>query len=374
MNKFTPNSNHSMLLGGLRNTPCIAAKVACAVIVIVAVLVGSVAQAQEKTPITIATQTTAAPSGQIFDVLCRTNIFELNGFNAKCRGFTYGPPLGEALIAGLIDTAFGADAPALRMAARKRGTKILHRTNDWEFGILVRKDFEGKDLKSLKGKKLSGPFATGTFTRSMLELIDAGIKDPFTEITMFNQDISEQPQGLRTSAVDAVTTWHPMLQILVDSGVARVMWTSELGDGIILQGISGDWLDKHGKDAGVRFMKAYIMAVWWASNNIDQANKWFSDTSRIDMKFVSAAANHDRYLRAPHKDITTLSFELSPEEIKGMQRVMDYLQQRGLIQERLDVASMIDSSYVLQAQKEIKEGKHPPLSEIKVARSLYADQ
>jgi ABC-type nitrate/sulfonate/bicarbonate transport system substrate-binding protein len=328
---------------------------------------------QEKTPLTIATQTTWAPSGQIFDVLCRTNILELNGFEAKCRGFTYGPPLGEALIAGLIDNAFGADVPALRMSARKAGSKILHRTNDWVFGILVRANFEGKDLLSLKGKKLSGPFGTGTFPRCVLKLVDAGITDPFKDMTLFNQDVSDQPQALSTGQVDAVTTWHPMYQRLIDSGTARVMWASEQGDGLAIQGLSGEWLSKHGENGAVRFLKAWIMATWWASNNLEQAHEWFAETSRIPVKYVRAAADGDRYLREPHKDIKTMTFEILPAEIQSMQSVVDYLHGRGLLQEKMNVASMVDNSYVLKAQKEINEGKHRPLSEIKPGKKLYAE-
>jgi len=335
--------------------------------------ISSQAVSQPKTPLTIATQTTWAPSGQIFDVLCRTNVLELNGFDAKCRGFTYGPPLGEALIAGLIDNAFGADVPALRMSARKSGTKILHRTNDWVFGILVRSNLEAPNLISLRGKKLSGPFGTGTFPRCVLKLIDAGMKDPFQEMTMINQDVSDQPQALSAGLVDAVTTWHPMFERLIESGTAKVLWASEQGDGLAIQGLSGEWLSKNGEGAAVRFLKAYIMATWWASNNLEQAHEWFSETSRIPVKFVKAAAEGDRYLRSPHQDIKTMTFELLPNEISSMQRVIDYLHGRGLLQEKMDVAAMVDNKYIMRAQKEVQEGKHPPLPDIKVGKKLYVE-
>ncbi|CAH1657156.1 ABC-type nitrate/sulfonate/bicarbonate transport systems, periplasmic components [Hyphomicrobiales bacterium] len=329
------------------------------------------ARAQQKTPITVGSITTWTPGGEIYDVLCRTNIFELNGFDAKCRGFSYAPPLGEALLGGLIDNAFGADSPVIRMAARVPGTKILHRTTDWVFGILVRPDFPGKDLASLRGARLSGPFVTGTFMSSMLKLIDAGIKDPFKDLKLINQDLSDQPLALASGQVDAVTTWHPMFKKLVDTGAARVLWAAKQGDGLGIQGLSGPWLAKYGEEGAVRFLKAWIMAVWWTSNNIEQANEWFAETSGFPVEYVKAGPEGDRYLRAPHKNINDMTFELLPGEIKEMQRVMDYLYTRNLITEKVDVAAMVDDSFILRAQREIREGKHPSLSDIKPVENLY---
>ena len=50
---------------------------------------------------------------------------------------------------------------------------------------------------------------------------------------------------------------------------------------------------------------------------------------------------------------------------------MDYLYTRNLITEKVDVAAMVDDSFILRAQREIREGKHPSLSDIKPVENLY---
>jgi ABC-type nitrate/sulfonate/bicarbonate transport system substrate-binding protein len=121
------------------------------------------ARAAGPAKITLGYQTLWAGGGQIFETLRHTNILDLVGLQADFKTFTFGGPLGEAAVAGSIDNIYAADAPTLRAAARIPGAKVLHRTHDQRFGIVVRSDFKGTGLADLKGQKLSGPFGTTVF-------------------------------------------------------------------------------------------------------------------------------------------------------------------------------------------------------------------
>ncbi len=325
----------------------------------------AMAQGREPIRITIGYQTLWAAGGEIFEVLRHTNILELNGIKGEFRKFTYGGPLGEAAVAGEIDNIYGADAPALRAAARIPGAKILHRTHDFRFGIVAQPDFKG-GLTDLRGKTVSGPFGTTTFPRSMEKVMEAGIKSPFSEIRLINQDIAEQPTALQAKQVDAVTTWDPTMEKLLRSGYKPLVISKPGDDGGGWQGLSGKWLEKHGEDGAVRFLKAWIMAAWWASNNIQQAHQWFAETSRIPVDLLVVSAQADRYLRAPVKDIKTIDYVLDEQTIKASQRVMDFLHERKLLQEKMDVSQYVDMRYIQRAQREIAEGKHPRLIDIKI--------
>jgi len=324
----------------------------------------SLAAAQPPVEMNIGYQSLWATGGEIFETLRRTNILELNGIKANFKTFTFGGPLGEAAVAGEIDNIFAADAPVLRAAARIPGAKVVSRTHDQRFAIIAQPDFKG-GLAELRGKRLSGPFGTTTFPRCIEHIIAAGIKDPFKEMTIVNQDIAEQATALQSKSVDAVTTWDPTQERLIRAGY-KVLYSSKEGEGGGWMGLGGRFLGKYGEDGAVRFLKAWVMAAWWTSNNIETAHDWFAQTSRIEKDLLRVSAQADRYMKAPVKEITKLDFTISPDQVAAAQRVMDFLYNQKLLQARMDVAPMLESSYMKRAQADIAAGKHPKLSDIRI--------
>jgi len=318
---------------------------------------------QKPIKITLGYQTLWAAQGELFETLRRTNILELNGIQADFKTFTFGGPLAEAAVAGEIDNIVAADVPVLRGAARLSGTRILARTHDARWALVSQPDFKG-GLAELRGKKLSGAFATTTFPRSVEAIVAAGIKDPFRELTIINQDVADQVSALQSKQVDIVSTWDPTLEKLVRSGY-RLVHESARGDSPAWLALTGKWLAANGDDAAVRFLKAWVTAVWWTSNNIETAHAWFSQTSRIDRDLLVAAAQQDRYLRAPVADIKTLDFQIDNSQVESSQRVIEFLVERKLLQTPIKVAGFIDNSLVRRAQTEIAAAK-PALNDVKV--------
>jgi ABC-type nitrate/sulfonate/bicarbonate transport system substrate-binding protein len=323
------------------------------------------AQGKPLSKITIGYQSLWAGGGEIFETLRHTNILELNGIEADFKTFTFGGPLGEAAVAGSIDNIYAADAPTLRAISRIPGSKVLHRTHDQRFGIVVRNDFKGSTLADLKGAKLSGPFGTTVFPRSIQAVIAAGIKEPFKDITIINQDVAEQAESLKGGLVDAVTTWDPTYERLLQQKIGRELWRDPKGSSGI-QGLSGPWLARNGEEAAVRFLKAWIIATWWTSNNLAQADQWFAQTSRLDASLLRVATEADRYLRAPVKDIKTLDLTVTDAEISESQRVIDFLHEQKLLTARIDAASYYDRGPLSIAQKHIAAGDFPDPAKIKV--------
>lgn len=315
------------------------------------------ALAEAPARITLGYQTLWAAQGEIFEVLRRTNIPDLFGLRAEFRPFAFGPPLAEAAVAGDIDNIVAADVPVLRGAARIPGTRILSRTHDWRWAVVAQPDFQG-DLRALRGRRLSGAFGTTVFPRAVETLVEAGLRDPFREITIINQDIAEQAAALQARQVDAVATWDPTLERLVRLGF-RVLHRSRDGDSPAWLALTGRWLSRHGEEGAVRVLKAWTAAAWWASNNAEQARAWFSETSRIDADTLAAASRVDRYLRAPVLDIREYNFMITPDQVSASQRVVDFLVERRLLQARIEVAPLIDTALVDRAQAELARGFTP---------------
>jgi len=321
---------------------------------------------QQPIEMNIGYQSLWATGGEIFETLKHTNILELNGIKANFKVFTYGGPLGEAAVAGEVDNIFAADAPVLRAVARIPGAKVVSRTHDQRFAVVAQPDFKG-GLADLRGKTLSGPFGTTTFPRCIEHIVAAGIKDPFKDMKIVNQDVAEQAASLQSKAVDAVTTWDPTQERLIQAGY-KVLYASKPGEGGGWMGLSGKFLSKYGEDGAARFLKAWIMAAWWTSNNIETAHDWFAQTSRIDKGLLRVSAQADRYLKAKVPDIKTMDFVIDEEQMRASQRVMDFLHAQKLLQTRLDVAPQLDMRFITKAQADIDAGRHPKLSDIKIVR------
>lgn len=326
------------------------------------------AAAAEPVKITLGYQSLWAASGEVYEVLRHTNILELNGIKGEFKTFTFGGPLGEAAVAGAIDNIFAADAPVLRAAARLQGSKIFFRTHDARFGILVQPDFQGTNLKDLKGKKLSGPFGTTTFPRSVRAIVADGIKDPFSEMTIINQDVAEQVNAMQSKLVDAVTTWDPSMQRMIDQKIAKILWEAPKGENTGMQGISGSWLKAHTERDVINFIKAWIMATWWTSHNVDQAHKWFAETSRLSPDILKLATDYDRNMSKPIEDINKIDLTITDADIQSTQHVMDFLYERKLLTTKMDVKPYFDMGPLKKAQEEIKEGKLPDLKAIKIVQ------
>ena len=305
-----------------------------------------------------------ASGGDIFETLRHTNILQLYGFDAEFKTFTSGPPLGEAAVAGAVDNFYAADAPVLRAANRLPGSKVLARSHDSRYAILVGPGYQG-GLADLRGKTLSGLFGTTVFPRAVRQIVAAGIADPFKEIHIINQDVPESAASLQAKQVDAIVTWDPTQEKLHRLGY-RSIYDSRPGENFGWLGLTGSWLKKNGDDAAVRFLEAWITATWWTSNHLDESRSWFAKTSGIDKGLLEVADQSDRYLKAPVKDIKTYDFRIDAKTIEGSQAVIDFLVQQKLLPGRIDVDHFVDSSFIDRAQQNIRAGKTPDLTAIRV--------
>lgn len=337
-------------------------------VLLVAAIAAWASAAQAQSPaapikITLGYQSLWAGGGEIWETLRHTNILELYGIQADFKTFSSGPPLGEAAMAGEVDNFYAADAPVLRAAARLPGSKVLARTHDSRYAILVQPEFDG-GLTALRGKTFSGLFGTTVFPRSVRQIEAAGIADPFKEIRIINQDVADGASSLQAKQVDAIVTWDPTQEKLQRLGYKSI-YDSKQGENFGWLGLSGNWLKKNGDDAAVRFLQAWITAVWWTSNNIDQSRGWFATTSGIDQDLLKVAESSDRYLQKPVTDIKAIDLTIDPATVQGSQAVIDFLVKQNLLSQRIDVSAFVDNDYLNRATADIRNGKGIDLNKIR---------
>lgn len=322
------------------------------------------ARASGPIKVTIGYQSLWAACGEIFETLRHTNILELNGISAQFKTFP-GASIAEAMVAGAIDNIMAADIPTLRALSRVPGSTAFHRTCDSRYGIIVQPNFQGT-LADLRGKKISGPFATSVFPRSMRVLMEGGIKDPFRETSLINQDLPEQASSLQSGLVDAVVTWDPTMYSLTSRKIGKVLWMAPAGQVIGWQGFTARWLKDNGPDGLNRFLKAWIMATWWTSHNLEKAHGWFASTSRLEPEVLKVSADYDRNLAKPIAKINETDVTISETDLDGTQKLIEFLVERKLLTARLDARAYYDPEPLKRALREIANGKHPDLNLIRV--------
>jgi ABC-type nitrate/sulfonate/bicarbonate transport system substrate-binding protein len=325
------------------------------------------AMAEQAIKMNVGYQTSWAAIGNIFETLRHTNILELYNIEPSWKTFAFGGPTGEAFVAGEIDDIIAAEAPIVRAAARKDGTKIVARVNDYRFGILTLPSFTGT-IADLKGKKIGAAFGAASFARVLDKLKSLGFNEPMQDFQLTNLDAGEMVNALQSKAIDAIVIWDPSLEKLITSGTAKAVWISEVGDqqGQGWIGFSGDFIKKNGDESVVRFLKAFITATWWASNNSANARKWFAETSRVTPDLLAAADSADRNLKKALPTIADVNFQLSDADVVEVQGIMDTMVKLKLVQNSPIVSKLVDPKYLALAQKEIAEGKVPDLSKIQI--------
>jgi ABC-type nitrate/sulfonate/bicarbonate transport system substrate-binding protein len=324
------------------------------------------ARAADQGSIRIGYQSLWAPVGMIFEVLRNTNALALNGLDGSFSTFTQGGPLAEALAGRAVDTLSGGDVPVLLGTARRPGTKVVMRCIDWRWAVVVQPDFKGTQLTDLRGRKLGGSFVAGSFVGAMLATQRAGIANPERELQLINLDVAEIASAIQQKLIDAAVVWDPTLERLIATGAGKVLYMSQPNQALGWQSLSDRFLTAYGADGAVRFLKSWMMATWWASNHSEQALAWFNRTSRIDLPILKAAQSSDRYLRAPVADIKGMDLTISADDVSYSQTVVDFLRERKLANQTVDVASLVDMSFAEKAAAEVRRGEHPALADLKV--------
>ncbi len=317
------------------------------------------ARAQDVIPMNIGYQSAWGTIGNVFEAMRNTNIMQLNGIDAKWKMFTHGGTTGEGFLAGEIDNMIAAEGPVVRATARREGSRLLARINDYRFGVVVGSDFQGKSLSDIRGKKIGAAFAAGSFGLIMGKLASLGFKNPMQEIQFVNLDAAEMVNAFQSKAIDGVLIWDPALEKLVQSTNAKPLWISSVGDfqGQGWLGLSGPFLNKYGANGATRFMKSFVLANWWASNNIDTVRGWFAETSRMPVALLAASDAADRNMRKPLPSVEAVDLTITDKDLASVQGVIDMLVQLKLLQARVDVKALLDGSHLQRAQAELRTDK-----------------
>ena len=253
-------------------------------------------------------------------------------------------PLGT----GQLDVGAGAPSAGLYNAfARGIHVKIVADKASSQPGygvnrILIRKAHVDsgrfKTLADLKGMKIA---MSGVGVSSMTTLNDAvapfGVK--YSEIEVTDIPFPQHMIAMQNGAIDGSVTTDPSSTLAIKSGVAVRL----KGDDEVLPGhqvavlLYAEHFAKARTDVAHRFMRAYVRGV----------------------RFYNGALHNGRFL-GPNKDPKIFE-EITPVgndpdgrvNVPSLQRDLDFFREQNLVSARIDLATVVDSSFVDAALKSL---------------------
>jgi len=263
-----------------------------------------------------------------------------------------------ALASGQVDVAGGAPSAAIYNSARQGiGIRVVADkgsmpTGGGYIGLVVRKGLEGtiKTAADLKGHRVAwSGIGVGTTNEVALDhlLKSSGLKED--DISLQNLSFGDSLAALATGSVDAAYLIEPLIQSAEERGLGKLLLT---GDAMYLNQqvavlLYGPAFAQKRADVGKRFMVAYLKGVR------DYNNAFRKNEGRAEMVTI---LSKNTTVRKPELYEKMVMPGLNPDgavNVEGMKADMQWFLSKGFLKEQVDLAKVVDNSFVEQAVKEL---------------------
>lgn len=255
--------------------------------------------------------------------------FKERGLDVEVAGiFNAGPEQMSAFAAKSIDIGYLGMAPSATGVANKSASvKAVSLSNTEGSAIVVRKDSDITDIKSLVGKTVAIPGHATVQDFLLRKALDsAGI-----DIKKVNIMVIKPPEmipALQNKQIDAFIAWEPHPSKAVTMGVGKILMPSSKiwkGHPCCVVAVHGDFYTKN--PAIVKaFAEAHVKAQDFIKKNPQEAVKIAQKYTGMDEQTIKEAMKNMQY-----------DFHINDKDIK---EYMDYLQKFGYIKP-LDVEQFI---------------------------------
>jgi len=300
------------------------------------------------TPIRIGWQIPWATEGQLTQVLKNTPLLQDNGLVGEFKGFTAGPQLNEAALAGEVDVLFTADQPVATLLGKNPNWVIIGRLMYNRVALYVPPKSPITTIADLKGKTVGMPFGAAAQRMALLAEKEAGV-DPKNEVKNVNLDIYAQSDLVKDvnavtwGTMDALAGFDPTPAIFEEKGLVR---TLKVGKIVSVIAMSKDYIAAH-PDSPVQFLKAFNGAYAYYRANVAQADAWFTAESKLTItpSALAIASSLEPNL------ITTNPIRLgfTDEDYAIMQEAADFIYDQSLVKTKVTMKDHVDMSYLEKA-------------------------
>lgn len=302
-----------------------------------------------ETAIRVGWQVPWATEGQLAQILKNTSILKNHGLNAEFKGFTSGPPLNEAALAGEVDVLFTADQPAATLFGKNPNWVIIGRLMYNRVSLYIPPQSSIQTMADLRGKTVGMPFGAAAQRMALKVEKDAGL-DPKNDVNNVNLDIYAQsdlvrdPNAAKWGTMDALAGFDPTPAIFEEKGLTRTLHVGKIVSVIVM---SKEFIKSH-PDAPIQFLKAFHEAYAYYRTNTKQADEWFTAESKLDIppKALEIATSLEPNLSASESGIR-LGF--IDEDYSILQEAADFIYDQSLVKTKVVMNDFIDLSYLKKA-------------------------
>lgn len=302
--------------------------------------------------IRIGWQTAWATQGQLVQVLKNTDLLSNNQLEGEFKGASYGGPLNEAAAAGEVDVIFTADQPAAALISRTGDDwVIVSRLMYNRVGVYVPPFSPVDALNDLEGGNLVVPFGAAAQRYALSVLENAGLV-PDETVNVLNLGVNEQAAlvdtrsgdtwGTTANPIHALATFDPAAATLETSGKAKPLSVGTVVSVVVMRRefIQDD------PDRTRRFLKAYTDAWYYYSQNQSEANEWFIEDSSLsfgsDVLDLAASVEPNLFVSSQGEQ----RFSFSDSDIEVMQSAADFLYERNVIRNAVNMSDHIITDYL----------------------------
>lgn len=307
-------------------------------------------QNAQLTYIRIGWQVPWATQGQLTQILKRTAIMKNNGLKAEFKGFNSGAPLNEAALANGVDVIFTADQPAATLLSKNPNWVIVGRLMYNRVSLYVPPKSLIETVADLKGKTVGMPFGAAAQRMALQAEKDAGL-DPEKDVNNVNLDIYEQsdlvrdPDAIKWGIMDALAGFDPTPAMLEEKGLIRNLKIGKVTSVIMM---SKDYIKNH-TDVPEKFLNSFYEAYDFYRMNIDQADSWFIEESKLKMtsKSLLIASGMEPNLNVKSKNDIRIGF--TTEDYNALQDAADFIYNQTLVKQKINMVDYVDLSYLKSA-------------------------
>ena len=297
----------------------------------------------------------------------KKGFFRAEGLDAKLNIFDSAARMITLFASGALDVGGGGPSAGLYNAvARGVDIRIVADKNQTVPGrgaqfVVIRKDLVDsgryRTLADLKGMKIVSPAPGGASTTTLDKVFEAaGIT--VNDVERVFMPLPQQVAAFANKAVDGALMAEPMVSEVVKLGVgARVLADDIVYPNhqvaVVLYG--GHFAKK--TDAATRFMRAYLRGVRAYADAIVDAR--FAGAAGDDIVSIIAEYSH---LKNPELIRSITPAALNPDgtlHMPSLREDIEIFRRQGLIEGKVSVEQVVDSSFAEAAVKALGPYRHP---------------
>jgi NitT/TauT family transport system substrate-binding protein len=280
--------------------------------------------------------------------------FKDQGLDVEIKEFKSGPLVHQALSAGELDMAYIGSPPVYHWFSRGLHSRILAKVNYGQAAVISRKDSGVNNLGDLKAKKMAG-VRKGSGMDVLLRGFVLGEEaklEPDQDVEIISMPSGNMDSAVEQNVVNAAFIWEPFTskslmrgntQLIFDmnKAVPKYPWYIVMA--------MPDTL-KNKRTAVVKVLRAHKKAVDYLNSKPNAGNGIIAKAFKLGTVTDTKGKKHRGVeVVAMARQRLGWEYELKPDDINFIQRLMNYSYKLGYIKKPLKADEIIDSSLMQEA-------------------------